>query len=600
MLSSARAGRPRNNGNEPMQVGPVTEDSRAQTPVSRQRRANKQIETTPSTPSLEGNRLATPEVATLCPKPCRAFPGSPGGASLPDSKSVADECCQELRELLGQGGEAHRHMFDNGKNGIRHHSSGGDAVNHQVDLRPLSSVSTSAGPTPSPDGRTSPQTHGPGGERRAGGPGRQPEAGSKANGTRRQTDPAGGSKQAMPSQVRKIFVGGIPQDMGQDDLFKLFSEVAPVKKAWLQRYRDATKNSKVSSSHNHRGFGFVIFTDSSGVDQLLGKSFSRFLNTKDGRKLEVKRAVSSSDIDDVAPQTQEPNSKGGETQAAANAATSPSVAVAAPCPLSGHHLSGLTAVGSLASAPMGANGYCQQRMPVIPDGSGHQLQQAAALQQAAGLQQPAAMPSGCWPIDPRVAWMTQPAMQQQMQQNMMMAPAPWPSSSTGGANHRQPMPQNALHSPTAPVQQLFPAAWAGGFPSSVAQVPGPSHEGIGGVPLAAPIAVRAHNVVMSGQCGYSPQMPSPGMAWMPTSQTPPPLPMAGAMPFGADLSAPGHMQPMYNPWAQWAPVPGCLTPPPLVQQMQQPLQQPLHQQQNLVHSHMAQRAMQQAVYAVPQ
>jgi len=84
--------------------------------------------------------------------------------------------------------------------------------------------------------------------------------------------------------------------MQQEELLQLFGEMAPVKKAWVQRYRDATKMKPTPTSHNHRGFGFVIFQDSSAVDLILGSEISKFIHTKDGRKLEVKRAISSSDM----------------------------------------------------------------------------------------------------------------------------------------------------------------------------------------------------------------------------------------------------------------------------------------------------------------
>merc|ERR1719454_2669669 len=43
-------------------------------------------------------------------------------------------------------------------------------------------------------------------------------------------------EKAKWAQVRKIFVGGIPQSMDQNSLYKLFSKTAKVKKAWLQMF----------------------------------------------------------------------------------------------------------------------------------------------------------------------------------------------------------------------------------------------------------------------------------------------------------------------------------------------------------------------------
>jgi len=192
----------------------------------------------------------------LCPQPQRAFAvaasthgvehtGSPVSPAL---AAGVDEASHELRELLGSSKGTHALLEGN---------------------RPLSSLSTSAGPTPGPDERGSP-AHG------------------NAPGVARE-------RSGVPSQVRKVFVGGVPQDMNQDDLYTIFSEFGGVKKAWLQRYR-TNGNASTNPPHNHRGFGFLIFYDGSAVEQLLGKNFSRFIMLKDGRRLEVKRAVSSSDM----------------------------------------------------------------------------------------------------------------------------------------------------------------------------------------------------------------------------------------------------------------------------------------------------------------
>eukprot|EP00913_Durusdinium_trenchii_P030243 g28333.t1 len=96
------------------------------------------------------------------------------------------------------------------------------------------------------------------------------------------------------AQDRKVFVGGVPQDLNQDDLYAIFSEHAGVKKAWLQKCRttDETGNS-ANGQQNHRGFGFVIFHDALAIDELLGSAPSRFIVLRNGTKLEVKRALSS-------------------------------------------------------------------------------------------------------------------------------------------------------------------------------------------------------------------------------------------------------------------------------------------------------------------
>merc|ERR1712048_811912 len=86
----------------------------------------------------------------------------------------------------------------------------------------------------------------------------------------------------------KIFVGGIPQSVDSTDLYKLFSKVAKVKKAWLQTY---SQERCVSNARKHRGFGFIIFSDKQAVDQLLGEDTSKFVKFGDGLEFEVKRAV---------------------------------------------------------------------------------------------------------------------------------------------------------------------------------------------------------------------------------------------------------------------------------------------------------------------
>merc|ERR1719265_884825 len=51
-----------------------------------------------------------------------------------------------------------------------------------------------------------------------------------------------------------------------------------------------------SVDRKHRGFGFIIFQEASALQALLGDNFSRFITLTDGRRLEVKRAISSNDM----------------------------------------------------------------------------------------------------------------------------------------------------------------------------------------------------------------------------------------------------------------------------------------------------------------
>lgn len=224
----------------------------------------------PSTPGVPPPiaSAGSPDIAPLCPQPRRALTALPQQTenhSSPGSPWPGQDS-DELRELLNSGAAVV-------KAGQLIGSDGRALVGvAPFDSRPLSAVSTSAGPTPGPDERLSPQ-QGP------------PLARMKGV----------AEKPSLPSQVRKVFVGGVPQDLSQDDLYTIFTEYGGVKKAWLQRYR-TSGNPNSTPPHNHRGFGFVIFYETRAVDQLLGDNFSKYIPLRDGRRLEVKRAVSSTDI----------------------------------------------------------------------------------------------------------------------------------------------------------------------------------------------------------------------------------------------------------------------------------------------------------------
>eukprot|EP00933_Yihiella_yeosuensis_P008425 TRINITY_DN11385_c0_g1_i1.p1 TRINITY_DN11385_c0_g1~~TRINITY_DN11385_c0_g1_i1.p1 ORF type:complete len:595 (+),score=133.86 TRINITY_DN11385_c0_g1_i1:173-1957(+) len=548
MHGASRPGRRRTDSDQPMQAGPVTDDSRVQTPM----RGSHHKAGSPSTPNHDkrppaGSLAATPEVTTTYAKPCM-YLGSPGGDS-----SIAEDglVSEELRNLLAPSGEV----------------KGRKGSSKSVPTRPLSSVSTSAGPTPSPDGRvgsppfTPSAAHAGGNGRTAAGSRALESSAQKTAGPKRQQDARKEGKQAPPSQIRKVFVGGIPQEMTQDDLFKVFSEYAPVKKAWLQRYRDATK-VKAGAPHNHRGFGFVIFTDGSAVDQLLGplehsgKQKSCFIPLKDGKKLEVKRAVSSSDMpasgnDATMHEWETPKQTQKRSQHASNSAPAGVNNAAAPTP----------AMACTNQPPVADVQYPfqpQQSLPPLPDAFKSVEPQQTTVAPAPTMH---ATTQPCWqPLDPRVnPWMghSPPSM-------MVASPVPTPAPTTWPANDCAGLPQQSMSPPPqTAVQQLVPA--------------------VAGVALAAPTAIRPSGILVSGQCGYSPQMtpmqPSASIAVWPgqMSQTPPPLPISPGTPApmtcgsacGADPSAsPQHLQPIaYNAWAPWAAAPG--SPAPQHQQPQQ-------------------------------
>lgn len=107
-----------------------------------------------------------------------------------------------------------------------------------------------------------------------------------------------GGSSRCPSQQRKIFIGGVPQDMTQAELYTFFGQYGKVKKAWLQKARAQ------GAPQSHRGFGFVIFDDTMVVDKLLGSgNFSLRLALPDKTSapgcpttVEIKRAMSTNSL----------------------------------------------------------------------------------------------------------------------------------------------------------------------------------------------------------------------------------------------------------------------------------------------------------------
>jgi len=281
-------------------------------------------------------------VETRCPQPRRAyaalFPSAATGNSLvagscfskmpgsPSARSqIAEEASNELRDLLVGGGGAKDDRFSLADSMVKE-------TNAPV-VRPLSSVSTCAGPTPTPEDRAAtPMSQWFMPDRFATPTLEEPyDIGSSVGGSRAidRQSPSDHSKHQqqnsnnsgnnsnnnvsnnVSSMNRKVFVGGIPQDMNQDEIYTIFAEFSAVKKAWLQRYRP-NNAAEHGPPHNHRGFGFVIFYESSAVDQMLGSDYSRFIPVRDNGRLEVKRAVSSGDIANAAPNAPQARSKSAQ------------------------------------------------------------------------------------------------------------------------------------------------------------------------------------------------------------------------------------------------------------------------------------------------
>jgi len=268
----------------------------------------------PGTPGMDAERHGT-FMEPAAPQPRRPFQIL--ASSTPGSPDSADHATNnELRDLWDRGdgplGDLCR--SESSSRPAWYLKALGPDGEMGVDYRPLSSVSTNAplssGPTPCPTtpGMTPCPEAGAAPSPLCTGSSQLEEADSRRKkGTQKmQKLEEGGDRREVPSQSRKVFVGGVPQEVGQDDLYRFFNEQAPVKKAWLQKYRAA---STANPSNNHRGFGFVIFMEAKAVDDLLGPSQSRFFYPPGGGKLEVKRAVSSSDM-----QTEEQTGKAEKPQ----------------------------------------------------------------------------------------------------------------------------------------------------------------------------------------------------------------------------------------------------------------------------------------------
>jgi hypothetical protein len=149
-------------------------------------------------------------------------------------------------------------------------------------FRCASNASTSMGPSPDLDRSVSPLHC------------ISPSPLSEFAGTPLDADAPRGCHSPSWLQARKVFVGGIPQRIEQQDLYKMFTSVGRVKKAWLQMFHQNHYANREPGAKNHRGFGFVVFSEKNTVDRMLGDDHSRFI-AFDGLRLEIKRAVGKVD-----------------------------------------------------------------------------------------------------------------------------------------------------------------------------------------------------------------------------------------------------------------------------------------------------------------
>jgi len=354
--------------------------------------------------------------------------------------------------------------------------------------RPLSAISTCAGATPGPEGRTSPQQWSPLRDNVAAdaGDNADPRNNALVNGQQRRGARSGATglykaptwnsfegavppsvQQGAPRQTGKVFVGGVPQELTQDELYNLFKEFGPVKKAWLQSFRAPVRTGH-QAAHNHRGFGFVIFYDSQTVDKILGPcpangqdSQSRFIPLPDnsGRKVEIKRALPSNELP---PPPNGPVPQGSPVQHPSGKAPSASPMVArqaervtpgsqGPKPqMAVNPMTAQAHQGTVACLG-GLVGAAPVRYPMP---SGHVAMQgsyaAAPWQHYASPVPQAQMPQAQWPagVDPR----TPIATWQQQQQPYMQ-----PTSVTAGHPQVQAAPVG-MHPHQQQQQQPMPTA----------------------------------------------------------------------------------------------------------------------------------------------
>uniref|UniRef100_H2L3B7 RRM domain-containing protein n=1 Tax=Oryzias latipes TaxID=8090 RepID=H2L3B7_ORYLA len=80
------------------------------------------------------------------------------------------------------------------------------------------------------------------------------------------------------AKVKKIFVGGLKNDIQEDDLTDYFSQYGEVENSEIMSEKDTGKK---------RGFGFVHFTDHYAADMAVAVPF----HTVNGHRVEVKKSV---------------------------------------------------------------------------------------------------------------------------------------------------------------------------------------------------------------------------------------------------------------------------------------------------------------------
>lgn len=163
-----------------------------------------EVPTTPNT-IVQRTENASPEVATLQPQPRRAFPAGikSGQPAVAPSSPWSDTPWSGGGDT---GPSRDLHEFWNSTGDTK---QAAPATLEQGGVRPLSSVSTSAGMTPSPDGR--PRSAQDASRGAGASPALTQTPYAQAAGMQRTMPSPVKEAPGAPSQSRKIFVGGIPQ-----------------------------------------------------------------------------------------------------------------------------------------------------------------------------------------------------------------------------------------------------------------------------------------------------------------------------------------------------------------------------------------------------
>ncbi|XP_056294976.1 heterogeneous nuclear ribonucleoprotein A0-like [Pseudoliparis swirei] len=100
------------------------------------------------------------------------------------------------------------------------------------------------------------------------------------------------------AKVKKIFVGGLKDDIEEEHLSEYFSQYGEIEKAEVISEKETGKK---------RGFGFVYFTDHDAADKAVVVKF----HTVNGHKVEVKKALTKQEMQAANRTGMAPRSRGG-------------------------------------------------------------------------------------------------------------------------------------------------------------------------------------------------------------------------------------------------------------------------------------------------